>query len=88
MKVNNLQLGVLRRLRDGGPESAYRLGVGLGTLNALSLKKMVIADRSRPGSFMTPRHAIRWSITHRGAQEVAHLDKDGLPVPNGDRASG
>lgn len=83
--TNNLQIGVLRRLRDDGPSNAYRLGVKLPTLEALSLKKMVTGDRSRPGSFATPRHAITWTITDIGRLEVGHLDKDGLPVSNGDR---
>jgi hypothetical protein len=85
MRLNNLQLAVLRRLRDEGVMSAYRAGAGLNTLNALSLKNLVKADRSRAGCFSTPRTSIYWEITEDGRERVAHLDKDGLPVSNGDR---
>ena len=85
MRLNNLQLGVLRFLRDAGPRSAYGLGAGINTLNALALKKLVTADRSRAGCFSTPRTSIKWEITDDGRQQVAHLDKDGLPLSNGDR---
>ena len=85
MKLNNLQLGILRFLRDHGPRSAYGLGAGLNTLNALALKKLVKADRSRSGSFSMPRTSIKWEITDDGKQRVAHLDKDGLPITNGVR---
>jgi hypothetical protein len=84
MKLNNLQLGVLRFLRDDGPRSSYGLGAGLNTLNALASKKLVKADRSRAGSFSTPRTSIKWEITDEGRQCVAHLDKDGLSITNGD----
>lgn len=85
MKLNNLQLGVLRQLRDSGPGSAYRLGTSLNTLNALSLKKLVKADRSKVGCFSTPRTSIVWEITEDGSSKVSHLDKDGLPIPTGDQ---
>lgn len=84
MKLNNLQLGVLRRLRDDGPSNAYRLGASLNTLNALSLKKLVAANRSTPGAFCAPRTHIVWSAMDAGKQQVAHLNKDGLPVTNGE----
>ncbi len=84
MKINSLQEGVLLRLR-GGARSAYGLGAGLGTLNALALKGLVKADRSKPGCFLMPRTSIVWHLTDEGKQRVAHLDNDGLPISNGER---
>jgi hypothetical protein len=80
VKLNNLQICVLRKLRDDGPRSAYGLGAGLNTLNALSLKKLVKADRSKAGCFSTPRTSIKWEITEDGRQRVSYLDKNGLPL--------
>ncbi len=87
MKINSLQEGVLLRLRDGA-KSAYGLGAGLGTLNALGLKGLVKADRSKSGCFSMPRTSIVWHITDAGKRQVAYLDKDGLPVSNGPRETG
>ena len=85
MRINSLQEGILRRLRDDGPLSAYRVRASLNSLNALSLKKLVTADKSAPGAFCAPRTHIKWSVTEAGKQLVAHLDKDGLPtIPNGE----
>lgn len=79
-KINSLQKSVLLRLRKTGPCSAYQLRARLGTLNALGLKKLVSADRSRPGSFAMPSTSIVWTITDDGAARIAHLDDDGLCI--------
>lgn len=84
MRLNNLQIGVLILLREDGPRSSYSLRAGLNTLNALSAKKLVKADRSKAGCFSTPRTSIKWEITDDGRQHIAHLDGDGLPLPNGE----
>lgn len=72
MRLNNLQLGVLRAIRNKGASGAYRLGATMNTLNALALKKMVKADRSNPGCFFSPRTSIIWHITDEGLKQVAH----------------
>lgn len=64
MKMTDKQRQHLLVLADGGWRPAYP-GLRLGTLNSLSLKKMVEA-RHNLGSMVNPQNGIKWRITPAG----------------------
>ena len=64
MRLSGPQRRALELLRDQGPRGAYP-GISLGTLNCLSLKKLVSA-KYELGSIAMPHTCIRWSITPEG----------------------
>lgn len=63
-KLTNRQAEALIKLRDHGPRCAYP-GLHLGTLNALSLRKLVTAEYNL-GSMAMPHTSIKWTITPAG----------------------
>jgi hypothetical protein len=64
MRLTNRQAEALIKLRDHGPRCAYP-GLHIGTLNALSLRKLVSAQHN-VGSIAMPHTSIVWSITDAG----------------------
>jgi len=65
-KLSDNQRRALEILRKGAPwPSAYDLGVGLGTLNSLEGRGLVMAHHGL-GSLFSPHTAIKWSITEAG----------------------
>lgn len=63
-KLSNRQTEALIKLRDHGPRTAYP-GISLGTLNSLSLRKLVSAAYGL-GSISMPHNTIKWTITPAG----------------------
>lgn len=62
--LSNRQAEALIKLRDHGPRTAYP-GISLGTLNSLSLRKLVSGTYGL-GSMAMPHTSIKWSITELG----------------------
>lgn len=71
-KLTARQIHALAMLKDQGPRSAYP-GLHIGTLNALSLRKLVDAKYGI-GSMAFPHTSIVWSITDAG---LAALEENG-----------
>ena len=67
-KLTMRQAEALIKLRDHGPRAAYP-GIGLGTLNSLSLRKLVSAEYE-VGSIAMPHTSIKWAITDAGRRAL------------------
>lgn len=61
MTLTRKQLSALVKLRDGGKSNPYKLGVSVGTLEALRKIGMVSDDRSQAGR-------VFWDITDAGRE--------------------
>lgn len=72
LKLTNRQAEALIKLRDHGPRTAYP-GISLGTLNSLSLRKLVSATYGL-GSISMPHNSTKWIITDLGRSALTQTE--------------
>lgn len=73
IKLTDRQLTTLKALK-AGPRPAYPY-LWLGTLNSLSLRKLVKAEHL-VGSITNPHNSIMWSLTKRGEKVLAYIENN------------
>lgn len=64
-KLSQTQRATLLKLSDGKEQNASRLKAGLGTLQSLERRGMVVS-RHPPGSMTYPHIYIHWRVTDTG----------------------